>query len=31
MSSVLILFIAGAVIFSFVDEEKGKREAARLM
>lgn len=30
MSSILILFIAGAVIFSFVDEKKGKREAARL-
>ncbi|MBN2569684.1 MAG: MFS transporter [Deltaproteobacteria bacterium] len=30
MSSILILFIAGAVIFSFVDEEKGKEEAAQL-
>lgn len=30
IASILILFIAGAIIFSFVDEEKGKKEAAQL-
>jgi UMF1 family MFS transporter len=30
MASVLILFLVGAILFYFVDEEKGKSEAARL-
>ncbi len=30
IASILILFIAGAIIFSFVDEEKGRKEAAQL-
>ncbi len=30
IASILILFIAGALIFSFVDEEKGRKEAAQL-
>jgi hypothetical protein len=30
MGSILILFIAGAVLFYFVDEEKGKEQAKYL-
>jgi UMF1 family MFS transporter len=30
IASILILFIAGAVLFYFVDEEKGREQAAIL-
>jgi len=30
MASLLILFVIGGVLLYFVDEEKGKREAAKL-
>jgi UMF1 family MFS transporter len=30
MASILILFVIGGILFYFVDEEKGKREAATL-
>ncbi|MBT8357390.1 MAG: MFS transporter [Deltaproteobacteria bacterium] len=31
IGSILLLFIVGAVLFYFVDEEKGKKEAIRLL